>query len=522
MLVLTVATGGASVLAIEILGTRILGPFYGVSLFLWSALISVTLAALSLGYALGGRAADRGARPAGLALMLGGAGLWLLVVPLLVRPILVATEPLGMRAAVLAAATALFFPPLTLLGMVSPYAIRLGADRLDVVGRTAGDLYAISTVASVAAALATGFWLIPNVGVARLTLSIGALLIAVAVITAWAAGRARAMSVVLLAALALAVTAAVRAGDPASIPGASAAGRDTVRAPASTLRFVGQSPYAEIRVLDRAGLRYLLIDGGTHTIVDPDGWRPLQRYVVAVELVQEMFARPGDMLLVGLGGGSTVRTFRRAGWRVEAVDIDPLVARVAARHFDLASDVPVHVADGRRFLATADRTWDVVLLDAFGSSSIPFHLVTDEVFALVKQRMAPGGVLALNIETRGWHHPLTHALMATLSRHFGTVLALPTGEPPNAMGNLVLLAADRPLEVPDAALGDPVATLSDDWEHWRVLQRTHAWDNRFEVDPAWGPVLTDDLNPSDVWAEGINRSARRELHAFFGPAGRSW
>jgi hypothetical protein len=163
-LYVVVALSGAGVLALEILGTRLLGPFYGVSLYLWSALISVTLAALSVGYALGGRWADRDARPARLTGLLAGAGLWIMVVPWLRGPLLAVSESLGLRAAVLLSATVLFFPPLMLLGMVSPVAIRIHASTLDRVGRSAATLCG-PTMASVVAALATGFWRIPAVGV---------------------------------------------------------------------------------------------------------------------------------------------------------------------------------------------------------------------------------------------------------------------------------------------------------------------------------------------------------------------
>ncbi|MEE8586023.1 MAG: fused MFS/spermidine synthase, partial [Acidobacteriota bacterium] len=177
---IVVFVSGAAVLAIEILGTRILGPFYGVSLFLWSALITVTLVALSIGYALGGRWADRGPVMARLYAIIAGAGLWTLLIPWFKTPLLVISEPFGLRAAVLVAAAVLFLPPLTLLGMVSPYAIRLRASSLEVVGRTAGDLFAISTVGGVIAALLTGFILIPNVGVNRLTLLTGGVLLLLA------------------------------------------------------------------------------------------------------------------------------------------------------------------------------------------------------------------------------------------------------------------------------------------------------------------------------------------------------
>ena len=155
------ALSGAAVLSLEILGTRVLGPYYGVSIYLWSALITVTLAALSVGYAVGGRWADRGPRLGALAWMLGGAGIWVLFVPWLEAPLLRLADGAGLRAAVLIAAVVLFAPPLLLLGMVSPYAIRLKAGRLDEVGRTAGNLFAVSTVASVLSAVATGFWLVP-------------------------------------------------------------------------------------------------------------------------------------------------------------------------------------------------------------------------------------------------------------------------------------------------------------------------------------------------------------------------
>ena len=143
LLQFVVAVSGASVLVVEIAGTRILGPSYGVSLFLWSALIGITLAALAVGYAVGGRLADRGATPARLGLILVGAAAWILLVPFVREPLIAATARLELRAAVLVTATVLFFPPLFLLGMVSPVAIRLRARTLDEVGRVAGELYAL-------------------------------------------------------------------------------------------------------------------------------------------------------------------------------------------------------------------------------------------------------------------------------------------------------------------------------------------------------------------------------------------
>jgi predicted membrane-bound spermidine synthase len=190
-LYLSISVSGASVLAIEILGTRIIGPYYGVNLFLWSALIGVTLAALSVGYVIGGTWADRKPAFSRLAWILVAAGIWIALLPLMKGPVAAAARPVGHRAALLIASFVLFFPPLAVLGMVSPYALRLRARTVGEIGRSAGDLYAISTLASVAAALLTGFVLIPSFGVSGLTAAIGIVLAATGILGLTAAAERR-------------------------------------------------------------------------------------------------------------------------------------------------------------------------------------------------------------------------------------------------------------------------------------------------------------------------------------------
>jgi len=499
-----VFVAGAAVLAIEILGTRILGPFYGVSLFLWSALITVTLVALSAGYWLGGRWADRGAHLSRLGWLLAAAGVWLVGVPLIARPLLVVAEPFGLRLAVLVAAFVLFAPPLTLLGMVTPYAIRLRAASLAEVGRTAGNLYALSTLASVLAALATGFWLIPTVGVTRLLRLVGAMLLLGA---AAACGsdrkKGRGASVLLTVGLSLAgfgiASTGLRHGKtPAADPGLIA---------------LIDSPYAEIRVVDAEQGRILLIDGGVHTVVDPETWRSRFDYVAVVDIAKHFFSKPGRLLLIGLGGGSVAKSFARDGWRIDAVEIDPAIVDVARRHFGFVDgDARVFTTDGRAFLRSHHDAYDIVVIDAFGSSAIPFHLITVEAFELVARHLRPRGVLAINIEAVGWRDPIVASVAATLGRAFTRVVALPIAEPPNTLGNLILLASDRVLEFDEERLGRPLDYLADPDAHRAVVQQNHAWDNRFAPDPRRGSVFSDDLNPVDVLAERINLEARKGLH----------
>jgi spermidine synthase len=504
-LYIVVFISGASVLAVEILGTRILGPFYGVSLFLWSALITVTLAALSLGYTVGGRWADRGPRYSRLGWILAGAGVWLLLTPWIKRPILDAVEPAGLRSAVLVASFVLFFVPLALMGMVTPYAIRLKASRLEEVGRTAGNIYAVSTVASVVAALLTGFVLIPNVGVNRLLLMIGVVLLLGALIAVLAGRESkRAAAAVLAVVLAGGVVAGKGPSDRAD--------------PGRGLLAVRQSPYAEIRVVDWQDSRLLFIDGGGHTVVERGTWKTFYPYVMVMDINKFFFRNPGDLLVVGLGGGSIVKSFAESSWSVDVVEIDPVVAEVAREFFGLKEDeASVFTMDGRQYLITRDKQYDLIVLDAFGSSSIPFHLVTREAFGLIKAHLKPEGILAINIEADGWHDTLVRSLGRTLGEHFTRVLALPLAEPRNAFGNLVLLASNRDeMEFPEGMLGRPYDFLGEEYMHEVVVTRNHAWNNRFEPDPEGVPVLTDDRNPVDLWAEKINRKARKILHGDFG------
>ncbi len=501
-LYLIVSVSGAAVLAVELLGTRLLGPFYGVSLFLWSALISVTLAALSVGYAIGGGLADRRASYSRLGTVIGIAGLWLLAVPWLRGFVLRITEPLGLRIAVLIAATILFFPPLLLLGMVSPLAVKLRTSTLAEVGRSAGNLYAISTVASVAAALLTGFILIPAVGVSTLLIAIGALLLFTG---AFALFSHRGRSVNATAAASILVLL----GALAPVVGADTdKGADVIAS--------CESPYAEIRVMEYRDARFLIIDGSIHTFVDAASGENLFPYVHVTDIAGLLFDEPGRLCLLGLGGGSIARHYAEAGWRVDAVEIDPVVVRFAHDHFRLdPTDARIFEMDGRRFLRESGEMYDIVLFDAFGGGNIPFQLVTREAFDLAALRLRPDGILVLNIESIGWRDHIVRAIAATLETRYAHVLALPIAEPPNTLGNIILLASNRELELP-FELPVPEDRFSPEYD------RAHAWDNRFEPETDGAPILTDERNPVALWGERINYSARKKLHEYFADADVRW
>jgi spermidine synthase len=239
--------------------------------------------------------------------------------------------------------------------------------------------------------------------------------------------------------------------------------------------------------------------------------------VPATDVAKLFFDDPGSALVLGLGGGSIARSWAADGWDVDAVEIDPAIVKIAREFFGLEEgDCRVHLEDARRFLKRSERRWDVIVVDVYGSSSIPFHLATREAFREMTERLEAGGVLAMNVITVGWHDPIVAQLAASLPEELEHVLALPTAEPPDEAGNVVLVASARPLEFDeDEKLERPFRVLDRPLLHWWVVQENHAWDNRFVPETAGVAAVTDDRNPLDLYGEAINREVRGRLREYF-------
>lgn len=183
VLVYTVAFfSGAVLLGLEIVASRVLAPYFGNSVYVWGSLISVFLLALSIGYWLGGIVADKRPTLGTLAMVLAMAALFVLVLPLVYLPVgrFIADLELEFRFSVLLVSVLFFLAPSILMGMVSPFAIKLSATGLDVIGRTSGRVYALSTLGSITGALVVSFFLIQWLGTRAIVVVLGMVLLALA------------------------------------------------------------------------------------------------------------------------------------------------------------------------------------------------------------------------------------------------------------------------------------------------------------------------------------------------------
>ena len=481
----SVFLSGAVVMVLEILGTRLIGPVYGTSLYVWSALIAVTLLSLSLGYWLGGWLCDRVPRSEVFFLLFEVAAFLLVIVPLIRAPVFELTRPLGLRGGALASAALFLAAPLTVLGMISPFAVRLAAGLIDTIGSTAGRLYAISTAGSLAGTLATGFYLIPNFRVRTIFLASAVALIVPAAIYQVAAARRH----LVFAAIAIA--------------GLLLAARQPL-ARSAQVPIVRESFFAQIKVLDRGTHRALLLNGAFQSIVSTDKNMSASLYPpVMAELAWRALPAGGRALVVGLGAGVLPSLLDSWGVQTRVIEIDPAVVEVAAAYFGFDPIAhPVTIADGRQFLAATDERYDYVLLDAFAGEVVPSHLLTAEMMRVVAAHLNPGGVLVLNYDGfRGGQRgrPL-RSIVQTIETSFPwtRVFAIRRQE---VYGSNIVLAARGPVDLTPSAPRLPFAVLP------ALVPEVYG------VKPTTlhgvGSVLTDDYNPLDLWSLEAHEEWRR-------------
>ena len=403
---------GAGALATEIAAARLLAPYYGSSTVVWANVIGLVLACLSLGYWLGGRVADRHPSPRVLGRIVLGAGVLIALVPFAAGPFLdVSVEGLDRISAGAAvgsffAVLLLFAPPVTLLGMVAPFSLRLAIDDVRDAGSVAGRLYALSTIGSLLGTFLAALVLIPAIGTRR-TLIVAAVVVALS-------------GAVLLGRRWVVVAAAL--GALLAVPPGE------VRAQAGLI-FEQESRYQFIHVTERDGVRRLYLNEGiaVHSI-----WRrnavltggEWDAYLAAAPLL----GRPlRNVAILGNAGGTTARAmgvfYPRA--QIEGVEIDPAVSEVGRRYFGLDDNPRLRVitADARPFLRRTEERYDLILVDAYRPPYVPFYLATQEFFRLARSRLLPGGALVINLATVPDDHRFADAVSGTLATEFPLALS---------------------------------------------------------------------------------------------------
>ncbi len=420
---------GAVIMTLEIIGSRILAPFVGASVFVWTGLIGVVLASLSLGYWRGGIVADKDPSFRRLSAILFISAVAILASAVL-RPVLfevIRYWALDFRLKSVFATCILFATPSFYLGMVLPVVTKLSLEGSTTSGRLIGRVYAVSTVGSIAGTFATGFIFIAFFE----TTFLFVFLSLVMALLSWYAhcGKDVARRSALLGALGI-VFIALPHSENAT--GAVIAAR--------------QSPYQYIRVIDAVPahqgdtIRLLMTDDTPYRdrvhfsqafmdIRDPDRLQKYLRYGQLLEHFRPTFRR---VLAIGGGGYAYPRYLLKKfpDVMVDVVEIDPQITALAKQYFHLVDNPRLRIfhEDGRVFLNRAKETYDAVFIDAYTSSIPPFQLLTKEAAEEMSRLLSPDGVVLVYVisAAEGRQSLFLRTMVATYQSVFPQVYVFPT------------------------------------------------------------------------------------------------
>lgn len=487
-LYLTVFFAGMTTLAAEFGASRLLQMRFSSINLVWATIIGLILVYLAVGYAIGGRWADRSPHPRTMYTIMAWGGFTLGLVPFVAQPVLVAAAAasdqlnLGIMAGAFIGTLVLFSVPIVLLGMVSPFAIRISIVDAAQAGNVAGRLYAVSTLGSVLGAFIPSLLLFPVIGTSRTILAFGIATLAIALLglfltKSW---KTAIPFTVMLAALGLIM--AFADFHVKNTPGQI---------------YETESDYNYIEVLQNGDYTYLrLNDGqGVHSEYHPTELfygGPWEQF-----LVGPLFnAEPPPVqriAIIGLAAGTTARqaTAVYGAIPIDGYEIDPKIVEVGRKYFGMTMpNLTVHVTDGRWGLEHSPHRYDIIAVDAYRPPYIPPNLTTREFFQICADHLTERGVLVVNIGRAPGDRRLINDLGATI------LTALPSAHVMDIPGtfNSMLFATKQP--TPTDNLGANLLRLSRDPQTPPLLLRAaQVAFTSLQPAPAGGMVYTDDLSP---------------------------
>ena len=377
---------GAVILVIEIAGTRILTPFYGSTIFVWSSIIAVTLLFLSLGYFIGGIIADKKPDPDLLYWIIFFAGASILLIPKYSNWLLIQTDKFGFKYGPLAASFSLFFIPLSLLGMVSPLAIKIGTKDFSSIGVSSGSIYALATIGSLSGALATGFFLIPNFPISRIINVTG--LVLVIIFFLWKIQSIVNKKKIMFPSLLIFIILAT--------PPFCFNCQNELRGKFYYETFYhAQSFHGDIKIVQLGSLKCLFVDGIGQSCNSGTG-KDENDYLAKISSIARDL-KPKKILALGMGSGSFLLSVPKDS-KVDVVEIDQKVVEMSKR-YDLIPqrDYKIYYDDARHFIKDSNEDYDLIIMDLFIGGNIPSYMLSRESFSEIRNVLSENGVFYIHI-----------------------------------------------------------------------------------------------------------------------------
>ena len=492
-----VFVSGAVVMSVELMASRLFAPTFGNSIFVWGSLIGVIMIALSIGYWYGGKQADTNPYFHVLSSIILLSGIFVILIPITAPFVLELVQflKLGEMYGPLLAAMLLLVIPTALLGMVSPYSIRLVTEDVVKLGSISGSLSSINTAGSIFGTFFTVFVLIPNFGTREILTSLGVVLVVVSLIgRTWKDG----VFVFLLVTLLL-------------VPEVFVAGK--LRVLGGRVIYRKETPYSTLTVIEKKGpgTLTLFLDDLSHSSMYLNGSnKAVFRYTDYFNIAFAYNPNITEVLFIGGGGFSGPKQFlERYPWvNVDVVEIDPDVVDAAYRFFNVPKDDPrldVYVMDGRAFLDDAP-SYDLIVLDAYSPTYVPFHLMTLEFHSELNEHLNADGVIVSNLITSlvGDTSELLWSEVKTVEQVFPNVYLFPTKNILSSLvQNLIMVVHEnQDIISEEEASGNIMQVLPDNSQVMRY------YDNLYTGEPAVeGIILVDNFAPVDTLLNPVTKTS---------------
>lgn len=488
-LYLTEFFAGMSVMAVELGASRLLAPYFSSSQIVWTIIIGTIMIAMALGNIYGGRSADKNPDPDRLYLRIIVAAVWLAAIPVLGKYIVVGISGLMIFAvnsnlliwAAFAACMVIFVFPLFLLGTVTPSLVKYTVDSLDSSGRTVGLLNASNTIGSIIGTFVPTFVTIPTVGTSATFLIFAGILLALSAVYFITSGRKL-----------LQVAVAVILSIICCIFGATgsfAFWQDDIE-------YEGESVYNYLQVTEDENEVILSTNVlfGVQSMLEKSGGLTGMYYdcAMAAPYMAGVYEKDSlDALILGMGTGTYATQCSRYfdNLNFEGVEIDEKIIALSREYFRLPETVHVELYDGRAYLNAVEKTYDIIMVDAYQDITIPFQMSSVEFFELVKSHLKPGGIMVMNMNMKtGGDGGINSYLCDTVASVFGDIYTAPVRRSSN-------------VEVFCSNGGSPIETMSANLELENDPQLKNLIGGVFDSLEKYVPgdrIMTDDRAPVEL------------------------
>lgn len=427
---------GATALILEIVGSRVISPYYGTSIYCWSALITVTLLSLAIGYKGGGSLSEKKADYVLVPRLLLLTGISVFLIPILRKTVLSWSSTFGIQAGALLSAAILLAPCLILLGMLGPFVVRLRSEAVKSAGKVTGDIFFLSTFGSVVGAISAGYLLIPYFRTSTVLYGLSCSILVLSLVGFWSS---RVKSGLGLTVTVLVVSWSLVMG--------------TTKQQGNMI-YDQNSFYGKIQVVDSDPYRLLLVNGGIQSAALLKNLKEnCSPYIDVMEGAVALRENKTHSLCIGLGAGFLPTSLKdHYGIPADVVEIDPQIYNIAKTFFNYSNPGSLFINDGRTFVSKSSNLYDFIFLDAFFGDNPPFHLFTEEAFSEMFHRLNEGGVLVVNllVDDSSEGNQLLCSIDKAASKSFRYVHAFRIEESVEYISNVILFCSNEPMDFEQA------------------------------------------------------------------------